>query len=83
LFLRDLVDGMRGLAKADGVTLPGDVDAASAKIARRRRASTLDRARIWRAASASEIDHLNASSCGVAKRWGRDARNRLLHAIVS
>jgi 2-dehydropantoate 2-reductase len=33
VFLRDLVDECVAVAKADGVTLPGDVDAAVRKIA--------------------------------------------------
>src|SRR5271169_2660327 len=38
--LHDLVDECVALAKADGVTLPGEVDAAVRKLPRRRRAST-------------------------------------------
>jgi 2-dehydropantoate 2-reductase len=81
--MRDLVDECVAVAKADGVAIPGDVDAAIRNIAETKAgqyASTaLDLARGKR----SEIDHPN----GLIVRRGEalsvaTPANRVLHAIV-
>jgi len=70
------------LRKAECVTLPGDVDAAVRKIAETAAGQHSSTAQDLVRAKRSEIDHLNGSSCGGAKRWASRRRNRLLHVIV-
>jgi ketopantoate reductase len=54
--MRDLVDECVAVAKADGVTITGDVDAAVRKIAETVPGPTHRPRRIWRAASAVRCD---------------------------
>ena len=81
--LRDLVDECVVVAKADGVTLPGDVDAAARKIAETAAGQYSSTAQDLAHGKHSEIDHLNGfiarrgDALGVAT-----PANRLLHAIV-
>jgi 2-dehydropantoate 2-reductase len=73
--LRDLVDECVAVAKADGVTLPGEVDAAVRNIAETAAGQYSSTAQDLARGKRSEIDHLKA--LGVAT-----PANRLLHAIV-
>ena len=81
--MRDLVDECLAVAKADGVTIPGDVDVAVRKIAETAAGQYASTAQDLARGKRSEIDHLN----GLIVRRG-DAlgvatpANRLLHAIV-
>jgi len=81
--MRDLVDECVAVAKADGVTLPGDVDAAVRKIAETVPGQYSSTAQDLARGKRSEIDHLN----GLIVRRGEalgvaTPANRLLHAIV-
>jgi 2-dehydropantoate 2-reductase len=81
--LRDLVDECVTVAKADGVTLPGDVDAAVRKIAETAAGQYSSTAQDLGRGKRSEIDHLN----GLIVRRGEalgiaTPANRLLLAIV-
>jgi 2-dehydropantoate 2-reductase len=81
--MRDLVDECVAVAKADGVTLPGDVDAAVRKIADTMAGQYASTAQDLAHGKRSEIDHLN----GLIVRRGEalgvaTPANRLLHAIV-
>jgi len=81
--MRDLVDECVTVAKADGVTLPGDVDAAVRKIAETVPGQYSSTAQDLARGKRSEIDHLN----GLIVRRGEalgvaTPANRLLHAIV-
>ena len=81
--MRDLVDECVALAKADGVTIPGDVDVAVRKIAETAAGQYASTARDLARGKRSEIDHLN----GLVVRRGETLgvatpTNRLLHAIV-
>jgi 2-dehydropantoate 2-reductase len=81
--LRDLVEECVAVAKADGVTIPGDVDAAVRKIAETVPGQYSSTAQDLARGKRSEIDHLN----GLIVRRGEaqgiaTPANRLLHAIV-
>src|SRR5580693_893579 len=81
--MRDLVDECLAVANADGVTIPGDVDAAIRKIAETVPGQYSSTAQDLARGKPSEIDHLN----GVIVRRGEALGvatpvNRLLHAIV-
>jgi 2-dehydropantoate 2-reductase len=81
--MRDLVDECVAVAKADGVTLPGDVDATVRKIAETVPGQYSSTAQDLARGKRSEIDHLN----GLIVRRGQalgvaTPANRLLHAIV-
>jgi 2-dehydropantoate 2-reductase len=81
--MRDLVDECVAVAKADGVTIPGDVDAAVRKIAETVPGQYSSTAQDLARGKRSEIDHLN----GLIVRRGEalgvaTPANRLLHAIV-
>jgi 2-dehydropantoate 2-reductase len=81
--MRDLVDECVAVAKADGVTVPGDVDAAVRKIAKTAAGQYASTAQDLARGKRSEIDHLN----GLIVRRGEalgiaTPANRLLHAIV-
>jgi 2-dehydropantoate 2-reductase len=81
--MRDLVDECVAVAKADGVKLPGDVDAAVRKIAETVPGQYSSTAQDLARGKRSEIDHLN----GLIVRRGEalgvaTPANRLLHAIV-
>jgi 2-dehydropantoate 2-reductase len=81
--LRDLVDECVAVAKADGVTLAGDVDAAVRKIAETAAGQYSSTAQDLARGKRSEIDHLNGfivrrgDALGVAT-----PANRLVLAIV-
>jgi 2-dehydropantoate 2-reductase len=81
--MRDLVDECVAVAKADGVTIPGDVDVAVRKIAETAAGQYASTAQDLARGKRSEIDHLN----GLIVRRGEalgiaTPANRLLHAIV-
>ena len=81
--MRDLVDECMAVAKADGVTIPGDVDAAVRKIAETVPGQYSSTAQDLARGKRTEIDHLN----GLIVRRGEalgvaTPANRLLHAIV-
>jgi 2-dehydropantoate 2-reductase len=81
--LRDLVAECVAVAKADGVTLPGDVNAAVRKIAETAAGQYASTAQDLARGKRSEIDHLN----GFIVRRGEalsvaTPANRLLHATV-
>jgi 2-dehydropantoate 2-reductase len=81
--MRDLVDECLAVAKADGVTIPGDVDVAVRKIAETAAGRYASTAQDLARGKRSEIDHLN----GLIVRRGEalgvaTPANRLLHAIV-
>jgi 2-dehydropantoate 2-reductase len=81
--LRDLVAECVAVAKADGVTLPGDVNAAVRKIAETAAGQYASTAQDLARGKRSEIDHLN----GFIVRRGEalsvaTPTNRLLHATV-
>ena len=81
--MRDVVDECLAVAKADDVTIPGDVDAAIRKIAETVPGQYSSTAQDLARGKPTEIDHLN----GVIVRRGEALGvatpvNRLLHAIV-
>jgi 2-dehydropantoate 2-reductase len=81
--MRDLVDECVAVARADGVTIPGDVDAAVRKIAETAAGQYASTAQDLARGKRSEIDHLN----GLIVRRGEalgiaTPANRLLHVIV-
>jgi 2-dehydropantoate 2-reductase len=81
--MRDLVDECVAVAKADGVTLPGDVDVAVRRIAETVPGQFSSTAQDLARGKRSEIDHLN----GLVVRRGEALEiatpaNRLLHALV-
>src|ERR1700724_2210186 len=81
--MRDLVEECVAVAKADGVTIPGDIDAAVRKIAETAAGQYSSTAQDLSRGKRSEIDHLN----GLIVRRGEalgitTPANRLLHAIV-
>jgi 2-dehydropantoate 2-reductase len=81
--MRDLVDECVAVAKADDVTIPGDVDAVVRKIAETVPGQYSSTAQDLARGKRSEIDHLN----GLILRRGEalgvaTPANRLLHAIV-
>jgi len=81
--MRDLVDECVAVAQADGVRLPGDVDAAVRRIAKTVPGQYSSTAQDLARGKHSEIDHLNGlivrrgAALGVAT-----PANRLLHALV-
>ena len=81
--MRDVVDECLAVAKADEVTIPGDIDAAVRRIAETVPDQYSSTAQDLARGKRTEIDHLN----GLILRRG-DARgvatpaNRLLHAVV-
>jgi 2-dehydropantoate 2-reductase len=83
IVMRGLVDECLAVAKADGVTIPGDVDAAVRKIAETAPGQYSSTAQDLARGKRSEIDHLNGlivrrgAALGIAT-----PANRLLHAIV-
>jgi 2-dehydropantoate 2-reductase len=81
--MRDIVDECVAVAQADGVTLPGDVDAAVRRIAETVPGQYSSTAQDLARGKRSEIDHLN----GLIVRRGEalgvpTPANRLLQAIV-
>jgi 2-dehydropantoate 2-reductase len=81
--LRDLVAECVAVAKADGVTIPVDIDVAVRKIAETAAGQYASTAQDLARGKRSEIDHLN----GLIVRRGEalgiaTPANRLLHAIV-
>ena len=81
--MRDLVDECVAVAQADGVRLPGDVDAAVRRIAETVPGQYSSTAQDLARGKHSEIDHLN----GLIVRRGAalsvaTPANRLLHALV-
>jgi 2-dehydropantoate 2-reductase len=81
--LRDLVDECVAVAKADGVTLPGDVGAAVRKIAETAAGQYSSTAQDLARGKRSEIDHLNGFIVRRGEALGvATPSNRLLHAIV-
>jgi 2-dehydropantoate 2-reductase len=81
--MRNVVDECVAVAKADDVTIPGDVDAAVRKIAETVPGQYSSTAQDLARGRRSEIDHLN----GLIVRRGETLgvptpANRLLHAIV-
>jgi 2-dehydropantoate 2-reductase len=81
--MRDLVNECVAVAKADGVRIPGDVDASVRKIAETVPGQYSSTAQDLARGKRSEIDHLN----GLIVRRGEalgiaPPANRLLHAIV-
>jgi 2-dehydropantoate 2-reductase len=81
--IRDLVDECVAVAKADEVTIPGDIDAAVRKIAETMPGQYSSTAQDLARGKRSEIDHLNGL---IVRRGealgGATPANRLLHAIV-
>src|SRR5216683_1989658 len=81
--LRDLVAECVAVAKADGVTLPGDVNAAVRKIAETAAGQYSSTAQDLARGKRSEIDHLNGFIVRRGEALGvATPANRLLHAIV-
>jgi 2-dehydropantoate 2-reductase len=81
--MRDLVDECLAVAKADRVTIPGDIDAAVRQIAETMPDQYSSTAQDLARGKRSEIDHLN----GLILRRGEalgvaTPANRLMHAIV-
>jgi 2-dehydropantoate 2-reductase len=81
--MRDIVDECRAVAKADGVTLPGDIDRAVRMIAETMPGQYSSTAQDLSRRKRSEIDHLN----GLIVRRGEalgvaTPSNRLLHTLV-
>jgi 2-dehydropantoate 2-reductase len=81
--LRGLVDECLAVAKADGVTLAGDVDAAVRKIAETAAAQYSSTAQDLARGKRSEIDYLNGFIVRRGEALGvATPANRLLHVIV-
>ncbi|MBN3766525.1 2-dehydropantoate 2-reductase [Burkholderia sp. Ac-20365] len=81
--MRDIVDECLAVAKADGVTIPGDVDQAVRMIAETMPGQYSSTAQDLSRGKRSEIDHLN----GLIVRRGEalgvaTPSNRLLHTLV-
>ncbi|WP_244849211.1 ketopantoate reductase family protein [Caballeronia sp. SL2Y3] len=81
--MRDVIDECVAVAKADGVTLPGDVDAAVRRIAETMPNQYSSTAQDLARSKHSEIDHLN----GLIVRRGEalgvpTPANRMLHVLV-
>ncbi|BAN25444.1 ketopantoate reductase family protein [Caballeronia insecticola] len=81
--MRDIVDECLAVATADGVTIPGDVDAAVRRIAETMPNQFSSTAQDLARGKKSEIDHLN----GLIVRRGEalgvpTPANRLLHVLV-
>jgi 2-dehydropantoate 2-reductase len=83
IVLRDLVAECVAVAKADGVTLPGDVNAAIRKIAETAAGQYSSTAQDLARGKRSEIDHLNGFIVRRGEALGvATPANRLLHAII-
>jgi 2-dehydropantoate 2-reductase len=81
--LRDLVDECVAIAKADGVTLPADVDATVRKIAETAAGQYSSTAQDLARGKRSEIDHLNGFIVRRGEALGVAVpANRALYAIV-
>src|SRR5258707_11237527 len=81
--MRDLVGEWFAVAQADGVTIPGDVDAAVRKIAETAAGQYASTAQDLARGKRSEIDHLNGFIVRRGEALGvATPANRLLHAIV-
>jgi 2-dehydropantoate 2-reductase len=81
--LRDLVAECVAVAKADGVRLPGDVNAAVRKIAETAAGQYASTAQDLARGKRSEIDHLNGFIVRRGEALGvATPANRLLHATV-
>jgi 2-dehydropantoate 2-reductase len=81
--LRDIVDECMEVAKADGVTIAGDIDAAVRKIAETAPGQHSSTAQDLARGKRSEIDHLNGFIVRRGEALGvATPSNRLLHAIV-
>jgi 2-dehydropantoate 2-reductase len=81
--LRNLVDECVAVANADGVALPGDIDAAVRKIAETAAGQHSSTAQDLARHKRSEIDHLNGFIVRRGEALGvATPANRLLHAIV-
>jgi 2-dehydropantoate 2-reductase len=81
--MRDLVDECLAVAGADGVTIPGDVDAAVGKIAETVPGQYSSTAQDLARGKRSEIDHLNGFIVRRGEALGvRTPANRVLHVIV-
>jgi 2-dehydropantoate 2-reductase len=81
--MRDVVDECLAVAKAEGVTMPGDVDAAVRRIAETMPNQYSSTAQDMARGKRSEIDHLN----GLIVRRGEALKvptpaNRMLHVLV-
>jgi 2-dehydropantoate 2-reductase len=81
--MRDIVDECLAVAKADGVNIPGDVDAAVKRIAETMPNQFSSTAQDMMRGKRSEIDHLN----GLIVRRGEalgvpTPANRMLHVLV-
>jgi 2-dehydropantoate 2-reductase len=81
--MRDVVDECLAVAKADGVNIPGDVDAAVKRIAETMPNQFSSTAQDMMRGKRSEIDHLN----GLIVRRGEalgvpTPANRMLHVLV-
>ena len=83
IVLRDLVDECAAVAKADGVTLPGDVDAAVHTIAETAAGQYSSTAQDLARGERSEVDHLNGFIVRRGEALGvATPANRLLQATV-
>ncbi len=81
--LRDIVDECMAVAKAEDVTIPGDIDAAVRRIAESIPGQYSSTAQDLARRKPSEIDHLNGLIVGRGEALGvATPVNRLLHAIV-
>jgi 2-dehydropantoate 2-reductase len=81
--LRDVVNECVAVAKADGVTLPGDVDAAVREIAETAAGQYSSTAQDLARGKRSEIDYLNGFIVRHGEALGvATPANRLLHATV-
>jgi 2-dehydropantoate 2-reductase len=81
--MHDIVDECVAVAKADGVTLPGDVDVAVRKIAETAAGQYASTAQDLARGKRSEIDHLNGFIVRRGEALGvATPANRLLHATV-
>jgi 2-dehydropantoate 2-reductase len=83
IVLRDIVGECVAVARADGVRLPGDVDAGVRKIAETAAGQYSSTAQDLARGKRSEIDHLNGFIVRRGEALGVAVpANRLLHAIV-
>jgi 2-dehydropantoate 2-reductase len=81
--MRDLVDECVAVAKADAVTIPGDVDGAVRKIAETAAGQYASTAQDLARGKRSEIDYLNGFIVRRGETLGvATPANRMLHAIV-
>jgi 2-dehydropantoate 2-reductase len=81
--MRDVVAECRAVAAADGVTLPGDVDAAVRRIAETMPSQYSSTAQDLMRGKPSEIDHLNGHVVRRGEALGVPTpANRVLWAVV-